>query len=276
MPPATDAGNIDMPHSALLNVMIAAARKAARALKRDFGEVEKLQVSMKGPANFVSAADTRAEETLFAELSKARPGYGFLGEEGGEREGADKTHRWIVDPLDGTTNFLHGIPQFAISIALEREGTVIAGLVYNPANDEMFIAERGKGAFLNEQRIRVAARTRLADAVVACGLPHIGRGDIALGRRETGAMQDQVAGLRRFGAAALDLAWVAAGRFDAYWERNIKPWDMAAGMILVREAGGFISDCDGGDEMFAKGHIVAGNERMQKAVLGVLKLAAAA
>ena len=265
-----------MPHSALLNVMIAAARKAARALKRDFGEVEKLQVSMKGPANFVSAADTRAEETLFAELSKARPGYGFLGEEGGEREGADKTHRWIVDPLDGTTNFLHGIPQFAISIALEREGTVIAGLVYNPANDEMFIAERGKGAFLNEQRIRVAARTRLADAVVACGLPHIGRGDIALGRRETGAMQDQVAGLRRFGAAALDLAWVAAGRFDAYWERNIKPWDMAAGMILVREAGGFISDCDGGDEMFAKGHIVAGNERMQKAVLGVLKLAAAA
>jgi len=276
MPPATDAGNIDMPHSALLNVMIAAARKAARALKRDFGEVEKLQVSMKGPANFVSAADTRAEETLFAELSKARPGYGFLGEEGGEREGADKTHRWIVDPLDGTTNFLHGIPQFAISIALEREGTVIAGLVYNPANDEMFIAERGKGAFLNEQRIRVAARARLADAVVACGLPHIGRGDIALGRRETGAMEDQVAGLRRFGAAALDLAWVAAGRFDAYWERNIKPWDMAAGMILVREAGGFISDCDGGDEMFAKGHIVAGNERMQKAVLGVLKLAAAA
>jgi len=265
-----------MPHSALLNVMIAAARKAARALKRDFGEVEKLQVSMKGPANFVSAADTRAEETLFAELTKARPGYGFLGEEGGEREGADKTHRWIVDPLDGTTNFLHGIPQFAISIALEREGTVIAGLVYNPANDEMFIAERGKGAFLNEQRIRVAARARLADAVVACGLPHIGRGDIALGRRETGAMQDQVAGLRRFGAAALDLAWVAAGRFDAYWERNIKPWDMAAGMILVREAGGFISDCDGGDEMFAKGHIVAGNERMQKAVLGVLKLAAAA
>ena len=265
-----------MPHSALLNVMIAAARKAARALKRDFGEVEKLQVSMKGPANFVSAADTRAEETLFAELTKARPGYGFLGEEGGEREGADKTHRWIVDPLDGTTNFLHGIPQFAISIALEREGTVIAGLVYNPANDEMFIAERGKGAFLNEQRIRVAARARLADAVVACGLPHIGRGDIALGRRETGAMQDQVAGLRRFGAAALDLAWVAAGRFDAYWERNIKPWDMAAGMILVREAGGFISDCDGGDEMFTKGHIVAGNERMQKAVLGVLKLAAAA
>jgi myo-inositol-1(or 4)-monophosphatase len=265
-----------MHHSALLNVMIAAARKAARALKRDFGEVEKLQVSLKGPANFVTAADRRAEETLFAELSRARPGYGFLGEEEGFREGADKTHRWIVDPLDGTTNFLHGIPHFAISIGLEREGTVIAGLVYNPANDDTFIAERGKGAFLNEQRIRVAGRSRLADAVIACGLPHIGRGDIALGRKETGGMQEQVAGLRRFGAAALDLAWIAAGRIDGYWERDIKPWDMAAGMILVREAGGFVSDCDGGTDMFAKGHIVAGNEAIQKDVLRVLKAAAKA
>ena len=200
-----------MHHSALLNVMIAAARKAARALKRDFGELEKLQVSLKGPANFVTAADRRAEETLYAELSKARPGYGFLGEEGGSREGADKTHRWIVDPLDGTTNFLHGIPQFAISIALEREGAVVAGLVYNPATDEMFLAEKGKGAFLNEQRIRVAGRKRLADSVVACGLPHIGRGDLVLANKEIGEMQGQVAGLRRFGAAALDLAWVAAG-----------------------------------------------------------------
>jgi myo-inositol-1(or 4)-monophosphatase len=263
-----------MLRSALLNVMIGAARKAARALKRDFGEVENLQVSMKGPANFVTAADRRAEETLFAELSKARPGYGFLGEEGGQREGADKTHRWIVDPLDGTTNFLHGIPHFAISIGLEREGTVIAGLVYNPINDEMFTAERGKGAFLNEQRIRVAARSRLDQAVIACGLPHVGRGDIELGRRETAAMQDHVAGLRRYGAAALDLAWIAAGRFDAYWERNIKPWDIAAGMILVREAGGFISDCDGGDDMYAKGHILAGNDTLQKEVLRLLKSAA--
>ena len=183
-----------MHHSALLNVMIAAARKTARALKRDFGELEKLQVSLKGPANFVSSADRRAEETLFAELSKARPGYGFLGEEGGVREGADKSHRWIVDPLDGTTNFLHGIPQFAISIALEREGTVIAGLVYNPASEEMFIAERGKGAFMNDQRIRAAGRKRLSEAVIACGLPHIGRGDLVLARKETGAMQEQVAG----------------------------------------------------------------------------------
>jgi myo-inositol-1(or 4)-monophosphatase len=260
-----------MHHSALLNVMIAAARKTARALKRDFGELEKLQVSLKGPANFVTSADRRAEETLFQELSKARPGYGFLGEEGGVRAGADTSHRWIVDPLDGTTNFLHGIPQFAIAIALEREGAVIAGLVYNPASEEMFIAEKGKGAFMNEQRIRVAGRKRLADAVIACGLPHIGRGDLVLARQETGAMQEQVAGLRRFGAAALDLAWVAAGRLDGYWERDIKPWDMAAGFILVREAGGYISDCDGGDDMFAKGHVIAGNEAIQKELLAVLK-----
>ena len=262
-----------MLRSALLNVMIAAARKAARALKRDFGELEKLQVSLKGPANFVTAADRRAEETLYTELTKARPGYGFLGEEGGPREGADKSHRWIVDPLDGTTNFLHGIPQFAISIGLEREGTVVAGLIYNPANDEMFIAEKGKGAFLNEQRIRVAARKRLSDAVIACGLPHIGRGDFTLARKETGAMQEQVGGLRRFGAAALDLAWVAAGRLDGYWERDLKPWDIAAGLIVVREAGGFVSDCDGKDDMFGKGHIVAGNEFIQKELLAVLKAA---
>jgi myo-inositol-1(or 4)-monophosphatase len=260
-----------MAHSALLNVMIAAARKAGRALKRDFGEVEKLQVSLKGPANFVSAADKRAEETLYAELSKARPGYGFLGEEGGSREGADKTHTWIVDPLDGTTNFLHGIPQFCISIGLQREGTVVAGLIYNPANEELFVAERGKGAFLNDQRIRVAARRRLADAVIACGLPHLGRGNIELGHRETQAVQGHVAGLRRFGAAALDLAWVAAGRLDGYWERDIKPWDMAAGLIIVREAGGFVSDCDGADEMMVKGHIVAGNETIHKELLKALK-----
>lgn len=260
-----------MLHSALLNVMIAAARKAARALKRDFGEVEKLQVSMKGPANFVSAADKRAEETLFQELTKARPGYGFLGEEGGRREGTDKTNTWIVDPLDGTTNFLHGIPQFAISIALEREGAIVAGLVYNPASEEMFFAEKGKGAFLNEQRIRVAARRQLSDAVIACGLPHHGRPGIPLAHRETGAVQEKVAGLRRFGAAALDLAWVAAGRLDGYWERHIRPWDMAAGLILVREAGGYASDCDGKDDMFAKGEILVGNEAIHNELLRVIK-----
>ena len=259
-----------MHHSALLNVMIAAARKAARALKRDFGEVENLQVSLKGPANFVTAADRRAEETLYAELAKARPGYGFLGEEGGMRDGADKSHSWIVDPLDGTTNFLHGIPHFAISIALEREGAVVAGLIYNPANDDLFIAEKGKGAFLNDHRIRVAGRKNLADTLIACGLPHHGRGEIAITRKETALLQEQVAGLRRFGAAALDLAWVAAGRLDGYWERDIKPWDIAAGMILVREAGGYVSDCEGSDDMFANGQIVAGNETVQKELLRVI------
>lgn len=260
-----------MLRSALLNVMMQAARKAGRTLKRDFGEVEHLQVSLKGPANFVTAADRRAEEILYQELTKARPGYGFLGEEGGRREGADKTHTWIVDPLDGTSNFLHGIPHFAVSIALEREGTIVAGLTYNPANDDLFTAERGKGAFLNDQRLRVAARQRLVDAVVACGLPHHGKGDLALFRSEFAAIQDKVAGLRRFGAATLDLAWVAAGRLDGYWERNISSWDMAAGLLLVREAGGYVSDTDGGEAMLAKGHILAGNETIHRELLRLLR-----
>src|SRR6516225_3549286 len=227
-----------MLRSALLNVMIKAAQQAGRTLKRDFGEVEHLQVSLKGPANFVTAADHRAEEIVHEELSRARPGYGFLGEEGGRREGPDQTHTFIVDPLDGTSNFLHGIPHFAVSIALEREGTIVAGVIYNPANDDLFVAEKGKGAFLNDQRLRVAGRKHLNEAVIACGLPHLGRGDHDTAAREMAALQPKVAGLRRFGAAALDLAWVAAGRFDGYWERNLGAWDMAAGMILVREAGG--------------------------------------
>src|SRR5471032_2951502 len=265
-----------MLHSALINVMVKAARRAGRSLKRDLGEVEHLQVSLKGPANFVTAADKRAEEMLYTDLSKARPGYGFIGEEGGSREGADKSHTWIVDPLDGTTNFLHGIPQFAISIALEREGAMVAGLVYNPAVEDLFIAEKGKGAFLNDQRIRVAGRKRLSEAVIACGLPHIGRGDLVLARKEIGAMQEQVAGLRRFGAAALDLAWIAAGRLDGYWERDLKPWDIAAGLILVREAGGFVTDSEGGEDMFVTGHVVAGNDPIHKEVLAVLKAASKA
>jgi myo-inositol-1(or 4)-monophosphatase len=260
-----------MLRSALLNVMTAAARKAGRSLKRDFGEVEHLQVSLKGPANFVTAADRRTEEILQAELTKARPGYGFLGEEGGRTAGEDKSHCWIVDPLDGTTNFLHGIPQFAISIGLEREGLIVAGVIYNPANEELFTAERGKGAFLNDQRLRVAARRRMSEAVVACGLPHMGRGDLALFRSEIAVVQERVAGLRRFGAAALDLAWVAAGRFDAYWERDLAPWDMAAGILMVREAGGFATDLDGEDGIFAKKQIIAGNEYLHKDLLQALK-----
>ncbi len=260
-----------MLRSALLNVMIKAAHKAGRALKRDFGEIEHLQVSLKGPANFVTAADRRAEEIVREELKRARPGYGFLGEEGGMREGSDKTHCWIVDPLDGTMNFLHGIPHFAVSIGLEREGTIVAGVVYNPANDELFTAERGKGTFLNDQRLRVAARREIGEAVVACALPHVSRGDVALARAEHNAVQDRIAGLRRFGAAALDLAWVAAGRVDAYWERGLAPWDMAGGIALVREAGGFVTDLAGADAMLASGSILAGNETIHRDLLRILK-----
>ncbi len=260
-----------MQHSAVLNVMIKAAHRAGRGLKRDLGEVEHLQVSLKGPRNFVTAADRKAEETVREELLKARPDYGFLGEEGGSRDGADKSHRWIVDPLDGTTNFLHGIPHFAVAIALERNGVIVAGVVSNPANDELFVAERGKGAFLNDRRIRVAARQNLADALVACGLPHYGRGDLLLARNEIAAAQQHFAGLRRYGAATLDLAWVAAGRLDAYWERDLSPWDLAAGSLLVREAGGFVSDLDGQDAIFEKGQIVAGNETMHRELLRLLQ-----
>jgi myo-inositol-1(or 4)-monophosphatase len=231
-------------------------------------------VSLKGPANFVTAADRRAEQILLEELTLARPGYSFLGEEGGRREGPDKTHTWIVDPLDGTTNFLHGIPHFAISIALEREDTIVAGLVYNPANDDLFTAERGKGAFLNDQRLRVAARKRLADSVVACGLPHRGRGDLVLARRELAAVQEVVVGLRRFGAAALDLAWIAAGRFDVFWERDLKPWDIAAGLILVREAGGYCTDLKGGEAPHVTGDVIAGNEDVHRELMRLLKDAA--
>ncbi len=260
-----------MLHSALINVMVKAARRAGRSLKRDLGEIENLQVSLKGPANFVTAADRRAEEMLYEELTKARPGYGFIGEEGGTREGADKTNTWIVDPLDGTTNFLHGIPQFAISIALQREGVLTAGVIYNPANDELYIAERGKGAFLNDQRLRVAGRRQLHECVVACGLPHIGRGDLELARRELAEMMNRVAGLRRFGAASLDLAFVAAGRLDGYWERNLSPWDVAAGILMVREAGGIVSGITGADDALTSGHVVCGNEYVHRDLIKILK-----
>jgi myo-inositol-1(or 4)-monophosphatase len=265
-----------MPASALMNVMLAAARKAGRSLARDFGEVEQLQVSIKGPANFVSAADHRAEEILYRELLKARPGYGFLMEESGEIEGRDKTHRWIIDPLDGTTNFLHGIPLFAISLALEREGQIVAGLIYNPVSDELFTAEKGKGAFLNDRRLRVAARQKLADAVVATGIPHRGRTGHDIFLREMAAVLPEVSGVRRSGAAAVDLAWTAAGRFDGCWERLLNPWDTAAGILLVREAGGIVTDLNGGPEMFATGTVIAGNSAIHRSLLTVLKAAAAA
>jgi len=259
-----------MIRSALITVMTQAARKAGRTLVRDFGEVENLQVSQKGPANFVSAADRRAEETLYRELSKARPTFGFLMEERGRVAGTDPQHEWVVDPLDGTTNFLHGIPLFAISIALVRDGVPIAGLVYNPISDETYVGERGQGAYLNNRRLRVAARKELSDSVVCCGVPHRGRGDTARFRAELAVVQDTVAGVRRTGAAALDLAWVAAGRFDGFWERGLSAWDLAAGVLLVREAGGFVTDLDGGDAVLEKGSVLAGNEPIHGALLAAL------
>ncbi len=244
--------------SALLNVMIAAARKAARALARDFGEVENLQVSRKGPSDFVSSADMKAEKTLFEELSKARPGYGFVMEERGVVEGTDKTNRWLVDPLDGTTNFLHGIPHFAISIGLEREGVLVAGVIYNVVRDELFWAEKGAGAYLNDRRLRVAGRSDMREALFACGTPFHGKTGHETALAEIQRVIAKTAGVRRFGAAALDLAYVAAGRFDGFWERNLSVWDIAAGAVLVREAGGAVNEIDGGDFM-KTGAVVAAN-----------------
>jgi myo-inositol-1(or 4)-monophosphatase len=256
--------------SPTLNVMISAARKAGRSLIRDFGEVEQLQVSIKGPANFVSAADHKAEDIIFKELSKARVGYGFLMEERGEVVGADKSHRWIVDPLDGTTNFLHSNPLFAVSIGLEREGQLVAGVIYNPASDELYTAEKGKGAYMNDRRLRVAARKTLADALVTTGIPHRGRAGHSRFLKEIELLMPEVAGIRRTGSAALDLAFVAAGRFDAYWEHNLQPWDLAAGLVIVREAGGFVSDLKGGDKILESGDILAANATLHKAFGAVL------
>jgi myo-inositol-1(or 4)-monophosphatase len=264
-----------MARSALLNVMVAAATKAGRGLTRDFGEISNLQVSRKGPGDFVTIADRRSEETIRNELSKARPGWGFLMEETGETPGTDGQHRWIVDPLDGTTNFLHGIPIFAISIALERQGQIVAGVVYNPIMDELYVAERGGGAFLNDRRLRVAQRTTLDECVLGAGLPHLGRSGHGVALKELREMMTLTAGIRRCGSAALDLAWVASGRFDGFWEHSINAWDIAAGIILVREAGGYVTDTAGGDRMLATGSVVAGNENVQKAVVQVLKRAAA-
>ena len=259
------------PVSPLLTVMVGAARKAGRSLARDFGEVENLQVSRKGPSDFVTAADKRAEEVIFAELSRVRPGYGFLMEERGVIEGSDRTHRWIVDPLDGTLNFLHGMPHFAISIGLERDGDLVAGVVYDLSRNEIFAAERGRGAFLNDRRIRVAARTRMDEAVIATGIPYHGKTGHDVFAREIAAISDKVAGVRRFGSAALDLAWVAAGRFDAFWERGLQPWDIAAGIVLVREAGGFVRGLDGAEP--THGDILAGNASLTPQFADVLAAA---
>jgi len=258
--------------SALLNVMMKAVDKAARGLKRDFGEIENLQVSRKGPADFVSNADLKAEKTLKEELQKARPGYGFLMEESNEIPASDGSgRRWIVDPLDGTSNFLHGLPQFAISVALEERGEIIAGVVYDPIKDDLFHAEKGTGAFLNDRRIRVSSRHRLTECLVATGAPFAGKGDRAQFLGEIDAIMAETAGIRRWGAAALDLAYVAAGRFDGFWERGLSPWDIAAGVILVREAGGYVSEMNGKAISLDSPSILASNNSVHSDLMKLLR-----
>ncbi len=262
--------------SALINVMVSAATKAARGLLRDFGEVENLQVAAKGTSDFVSNADHKAEKTLRQELHKARPKFGFLLEEQGTVEGEDDRHVWVVDPLDGTTNFLHGIPHFAISAALLRDGEPIAGIVHEPVRDEMFIAEKGAGAWLNDRRLRVSGRRHLENAVVATGIPHRGRGDHEHFLKELPLVMANTAGVRRFGSAALDLAWVAAGRYEGFWERHLNAWDVAAGILLVREAGGLVTEMDGGANMLESGSILAANDQLHGPLRKLFKQAARA
>jgi myo-inositol-1(or 4)-monophosphatase len=253
--------------------MIDAARKAGRSLARDFGEVSELQVSKKGPGDYVSAADLKAEQVLIEELTKARPGYCILSEERGAVEGTDKTHTWILDPLDGTTNFLHGIPHFAVNVALQRDGAIVAGVTYNPATGDIFWSERGKGAFLNDKRLRVAARRDLTESVLATGIPFVGRPGHGAFLKELHQIAQRVSGVRRFGSAALDLAWVAAGRFDGYWERGLKPWDVAAGLLLVTEAGGKASGIEEGEDPLVTGNLCAANLELHPLILDRLRLA---
>lgn len=261
--------------SALINVMVKAAEKAAKGLKRDFGEVEQLQVSRKGPADFVSNADMQSQKIIREELSHARPEFGFLMEENdGAADTSGKPERWIVDPLDGTLNFLHGLPHWAISIAAEKQGEIVAGVVYDPIKDEMFWAEKGLGAYSQNRRLRVSSRNELADSVIATGIPF--KGVMHKQPRFTEqlqAMMGQVAGIRRYGAAALDLAYVAAGRYEGYWERKLHPWDVAAGILLVREAGGFVSAFEPKDNPVTTGDIIATNAALHDTIAGILRKA---
>lgn len=250
-----------MQGSANLNVMIKAARMAARSLQKDFREVEQLQVSSKGPGDFVSRADRAAQQVIKEELMTARPNYGFLGEEEAEIIGKDPTRRWIVDPLDGTTNFLHAMPHWAISIALEHKGEIVAGVVYDPAKDEMFFAEKGAGAWLNDtQRLRVSARKRMSESVFSAGFPPDGGRYLPGVLRDLARLMPLCSGMRRNGAASLDLCWVAAGRFEGYWEYNLKPWDIAAGILIAREAGAFVEPIREDQSLLEDGHLICGTE----------------
>jgi len=257
--------------SPILNVMGNAALMAARGLLRDFGEVEQLQVSIKGPGDFVSTADLKAERTIKSELKKARPGYAMLFEESGAEAGSDPRHRWIVDPLDGTTNFLHGIPHFSISIALERDGEIVSGVIYEPVRDELYWAEKGLGAYVNDRRLRVSARRQLGEAVIGTGMPFGARADQSGYSAALAAVMRATAGVRRMGSACLDLAYVAAGRFDGFWEFGLAPWDMAAGILLVREAGGYVSDTTGGHDMMVNGDVLAANDHLHLPLAALVK-----
>jgi myo-inositol-1(or 4)-monophosphatase len=267
--------------SAHMTVMQAAAQKAAKRLLRDFNEVENLQVSVKGPGDFVSQADLRAEASIREDLEKARPGYAMLMEESGASGSEKWAWRWVVDPLDGTTNFLHGIPHWAISIALEKRSSdgsteIAAGVVYSPVNNEMFWAEKGAGAYVNDKRLRVSARRELKDAVFATGIPFAitsVANQLAFARTLSQLMP-RVAGIRRFGSAALDLCWTAAGRYDGYWESGIHPWDIAAGMLIVREAGGYATDAEGHDTI--SGDVIAANPHLHKPLLDIVAAALSA
>ena len=253
--------------SPLLNVMIKAAKKASTRLRRDFNELENLQVSTKGPANFVSSADIRTQEIIFNELFKAKPDWSFIMEEKAGVQSKTSNNRFIIDPIDGTTNFLHGNPNFSISIAAEVEGKLEMAMVYSPITDELFIAERGKGAYLNDKRIRIAGRKKLSESVIVTGIPHLGRGYPLIFIKELEEFMPLVAGIRRSGSAALDLAWLAAGRYDSFWERNLSEWDIAAGILLVKEAGGIVTGINGNKDDLLKGNILAGNEGIHDLLL---------
>jgi len=260
-----------MQGSANLNLMIKAARRAGRSLVKDFREVENLQVSMKGAGDFVSRADREAERIIKEDLRGARPTYGWLGEETGEEKGEDPTRRWIVDPLDGTTNFLHGLPHWAVSIALEHKGEIVAGVIYDPAKDEMFVAEKGQGAFMNDTRLRVSGRRSMIEAIFATGVPFGGRATLPATLKDLARLMPVCAGVRRWGAAALDLAYVAAGRYDGFWERGLHSWDIAAGLVLVREAGGFVAPLREGAGIFDSGTVIAGNAELFKPFCATLR-----
>jgi len=260
-----------MQGSANLNVMMKAARTAARGLVKDFREVENLQVTSKSAGDFVSRADIRAEEVIRDMLMEARPNYGWLGEESEPVAGKDPTRRWVVDPLDGTTNFLHGLPHWGVSIALEHKGEVVAGVVYDPAKDEMFFAEKGQGAWMNDQRLRVSDRSRMVEALFATGLPFANNPDLPETLRDLARLLPQTAGVRRWGAAALDLAYVAAGRFEGYWERRLNPWDKAAGILIVREAGGLVETVEEGGNPIAAGSVLAANAAIFNTFARVLR-----